>query len=121
MVILISEDDEGIRSVMEMIFTLKGATVYTATNGEEALALLMAGNVEFDALVTDFNMPKMNGDELVKEVFKRNIQLKKIIMISGRWDNSSDMEELMKEHSNIQCLFKPVAPDTISGHLLSFT
>lgn len=113
MIILISEDDEGIRSVMEMIFSLKGATVYTTTNGEEALAMLTAGDIQFDALITDFNMPKMNGDELVKEVFKRNIPLKKIIMISGRWDNSADMEELMKQHSNIKCLFKPVAPDAI--------
>lgn len=98
---------------MEMIFTLKGATVHTTTNGEEALALLTAGDIQFDALVTDFNMPKMNGDELVTELFKRNIPLKKIIMISGRWDNSNVMEEMMEQHSNIKCFFKPVAPDTI--------
>ena len=113
MVILISEDEEGIRTVMEMIFTLQGATVYTAANGVEALAMLTSGDVQFDALITDFNMPKMNGDELVKEVFKRNIQIKKIVMLSGRWGNSSEMEELMNQHSNIKCLFKPVAPDAI--------
>ena len=75
--------------------------------------MLTEGNIQFDALVTDFNMPKMNGDQLVKEVFKRNIPLKKIIMLSGRIDNSDEMEELMEQHSNIKCLFKPVTPDKI--------
>jgi len=111
--ILISEDDEGVRTVIQMTLSHEGATVYTVTNGEEALAMLTAGNIQFDALVTDFNMPKMNGDELITEVFKRNIQLKKIIMISGRWSNSSVMDELMEQHSNVECFFKPVAPDTL--------
>ncbi len=113
MVILISEDDEGIRNVMEMVFKLKGATVYTTTNGEDALKMLTDGDVQFDALVTDFNMPKMNGDELITELFKRNIQLKKIVMVSGRWDNSNVMDELMEQHSNVKCFFKPVAPETL--------
>ncbi|MGE3610988.1 MAG: response regulator [Bacteriovoracaceae bacterium] len=113
MEILISEDDESIRTVMKLLLTECNATVHTVSDGQEALELLESGKINFDVLITDFNMPRMNGDQLVKEVFERNIPLKKIIMISGRWDNSDDMEELMNQHSNIKCLFKPFTPDAI--------
>lgn len=111
--ILISEDDESIRTVMKLILTECNATVHTVSDGQEALELLESGKINFDVLITDFNMPRMNGDQLVKEVLERKIPLKKIIMISGRWDNSDDIEDLMNQHSNIKCLFKPFTPDTI--------
>lgn len=66
-----------------------------------------------DDLITDYNMPRMNGDELVKEVFKQNIPLKKIIIMSGLFDNAEEMENLAKEHSNISFLFKPMNEEKI--------
>lgn len=113
MVILVSDDDKGIREVMEMVLKFEGATVYTATNGLEALNMITSGNIKFDALITDFNMPKMNGDELVTELFSRNINLEKIVMISGRLENSDVLETLSEQYSNLTFLFKPVSPEAI--------
>ncbi len=54
--------------------------VLGASNGLEALDIL--GNNAIDIMVTDVQMPKMNGIELIKEIKKRNYQLK-IVVISG--------------------------------------
>lgn len=111
--ILISEDDEEIREVMAFMLSEEGATVHTASDGLQALKILTTGDIQFDVLVTDFNMPHMNGDELIKELLSQNIKLKKIIIISGRHENSDDINALAKAHSHISFLFKPVGPDDV--------
>lgn len=113
MVILISEDDVEVRTVMEIMLRDSNATVHSVGDGLEALKLLESNDIKFDVLVTDYNMPKMNGDDLVKEVFNKNIHLQKIIMMSGRFENSDEMKELAEQHSNIKFLFKPVSTDSL--------
>jgi Response regulator containing CheY-like receiver domain and AraC-type DNA-binding domain len=54
--------------------------VLGASNGLEALTILEQNSI--DIMVTDVQMPKMNGIELIKEIKKRNYQLK-IVVISG--------------------------------------
>jgi two-component system response regulator YesN len=54
--------------------------VVSAGNGLEALAMLERYPIEI--MVTDVQMPKMNGIELIKEIKRRNYRMK-IIVISG--------------------------------------
>ncbi len=49
-----------------------------ASNGKEALAKLMEGNV--DILLTDIKMPEMDGIELLEEIKKRKLQVKSIVL-----------------------------------------
>lgn len=81
--ILLVEDEGAIREkIMKNVdWTAHGfAPVLGAANGLEALELLQ--NYPVEIMVTDIQMPKMNGIELIKEVKKRGYQLK-IIVISG--------------------------------------
>lgn len=39
-----------------------------ASDGDEALALLKADSDHYDLVLTDLQMPKMNGDELVRKI-----------------------------------------------------
>lgn len=55
-------------------------SVKEAKNGVEALELLASG--DFDLIITDVIMPKMEGLELIKEIRKTNTQIP-IIAISG--------------------------------------
>ncbi|WP_408610854.1 chemotaxis-specific protein-glutamate methyltransferase CheB [Jutongia hominis] len=50
-----------------------------ATNGLDALDLLVSGE-EFDAIVLDINMPKMNGIEFLRELKKRGMNEKVLIV-----------------------------------------
>jgi two-component system, response regulator YesN len=81
--LLIVEDEEAIKQKLmgNVVWEQYGfKPVLGACNGREALAILEKTTV--DIMITDIQMPKMNGIELIKEVKKRNY-LMKIIVISG--------------------------------------
>jgi len=60
--ILLVEDQEPVRASLRMILELDDHQVTEAGNGAEALSLFTVG--EFDLVVTDFEMPVMEGNEL---------------------------------------------------------
>ncbi len=60
--ILLVEDQEALRTSFRMMLEFDGHQVTEATNGGEALDLF--GKGEFDLVITDFEMPVMNGNEL---------------------------------------------------------
>ena len=57
--ILVIDDEEWLREMVQMALRQRGYEVIEARDGDEALALLEAGSV--DLLVTDLNMPNMDG------------------------------------------------------------
>lgn len=64
--LLIVDDEPDLREVLQMILADLDAEVLTAENGVEALAILQKQKIH--AVVSDINMPLMNGLELLKEV-----------------------------------------------------
>ncbi|MCK5819858.1 MAG: response regulator [Psychromonas sp.] len=69
-VIMVVDDSASIRQVVSM--TLKGAgfSVITANDGKDALAKLQNIKERINLLITDVNMPNMDGITLVKEAKK---------------------------------------------------
>ena len=61
--ILLVEDEDMVRAVAERALVRHGYTVLTATQGEEAMAIL-EGGVAIDLLVSDVVMPTMDGPTL---------------------------------------------------------
>jgi DNA-binding NtrC family response regulator len=64
--LLIADDEQNIRRVLEAIFKKDGYQVFTAENGVKALEIAAANNI--DVLVTDLIMPDMNGVELLQKI-----------------------------------------------------
>ena len=60
--ILIVDDEAPIRRVIELKLKNGGYNVLLATNGEEALRIIK--NEKPDAVITDINMPRMDGKAL---------------------------------------------------------
>lgn len=60
--VLIVEDDKDFRDVLELILMQEGINLTLAANGKEALEAL--NQVDFDLIISDFQMPIMNGKEL---------------------------------------------------------
>jgi pilus assembly protein CpaE len=65
--ILCVDDEEPIRKLCTVYLTKRGYRIETAANGVEALALIASKGAP-DLVVTDVNMPLMNGLELVKRL-----------------------------------------------------
>nr|WP_294512370.1 PAS domain-containing protein [uncultured Rhodopila sp.] len=63
--VLLVDDEEALRELLAQNLEDRGYGVLTAAGGEEALALLAAGDA-VDVLVTDLSMPGMNGIALIR-------------------------------------------------------
>lgn len=77
--ILYAEDEKDLREVTHQI--LKGFTKkqYVAQNGQEGLELFKQYENEIDLIITDVNMPILNGLDMVKEIKKININIPIIV------------------------------------------
>ena len=64
--ILILDDDKGMREFLEIMLTREGYDVTCAFDGEKALNLCR--KAQFDLILTDLKMPKMDGIEFLKRV-----------------------------------------------------
>lgn len=71
--ILVVDDDAGQRSLLEAFLAQHNFSVATANSGEEALALLDAG--DFDMMISDVRMPGMSGLETLRRARRRNAVL----------------------------------------------
>jgi len=80
-VILLVEDEEGLRALNARGLSSRGYTVLEASNGVEALEVFeREGHV--DLVVSDVVMPEMDGPTLLKELRRRDPNVK-IIFVSG--------------------------------------
>ena len=68
--VLVVDDEAGIRKVVRDSLEREGHEVTICVDGQEALVRLE--DEEFDLIVTDLSMPRMNGLELVREARRRS-------------------------------------------------
>ncbi len=80
--VLVVDDNKDYRELVRHLLEVNRYKVLEAGNGIEALALIQASMP--DLMLVDFNMPKMNGYELIQEV-RSNVDTHdiKIIMFTG--------------------------------------
>lgn len=62
--ILIVDDEESVRTILKQMLEQGGFSADAASDGKEALDKL--GSSSFDMLISDINMPVMDGVELLK-------------------------------------------------------
>lgn len=76
--ILIVDDEEMMRNLLEKILGREGYKIKTAEDGVAALDVLRSEKI--DIVISDMKMPRMNGFELLKIVKKEFPQIGVIIM-----------------------------------------
>ncbi len=86
--ILLVEDDEAIREMVDNYLTMEGFQITTATNGEEALQNCLQ-NI-FDLVILDIMIPKLNGLEVLKII--REQEALPIIIMSAK---DSDVDKAL--------------------------
>ena len=106
--ILVADDDEDIRRLNTEVLFSSGYKVDAVADGAVAWDTLQHNR--YDLLVTDYNMPKMSGIELIKKLYAARIVLQ-VIMVSGTIPT-----EQLKRHPYLQIdatLLKPYTPDEL--------
>jgi DNA-binding NtrC family response regulator len=89
--ILAVDDEQNIRRLIRNEFTLEGYDVTTAKNGEEGLALIQSK--QFDAILLDIKLPKLNGIEVLRKIKTLSSAIE-VIMITGYGDVQSAVDSL---------------------------
>ena len=66
--VLLVDDEPDVLGILNELLELMGQTVFTATCGAEAIEVCKNDDIEI--VVTDYEMPDINGFELAKEINK---------------------------------------------------
>jgi DNA-binding response OmpR family regulator len=85
MKILVVDDNVDMAEALAMNLEYAGHTVITAHDGAEGLFKFRESqfsNTPFDAVVSDWQMPKMDGIEMIQQI-RRMAPLVKVVLVSG--------------------------------------
>ena len=83
--VLVVDDNESVTEVLTIMLSRRGCRCESATNGIEAMQKVKQSN--FDAVITDLQMPEMDGIVLMKELSHHFPDLPVMIM-TGQPDDS---------------------------------
>ncbi len=103
--ILIIEDQDDFRQLLQMTLDFQGYDVATAENGAKGFDV--AKSMDFDLITSDIEMPVMNGIEFVKKYRAEVSQETPIIMLSAA---ESDIKETAIAAGATQLIEKPFEP-----------
>jgi len=119
--ILVVDDDEGIREFMTFLLTRRGHRVETAVDGEEAARRMET--LRPDLIVLDLMLPRYGGFELLRHLQKGERARVPIIIVTGRYTDRSTADLIRQESNVVELIEKPVtnkrfvqAVEKVLGH-----
>ncbi len=116
-VILIADDSPTIRKFVAFSLKMQGYEVVAASDGMEAAEKLPFQ--KFDLIITDLNMPNMDGFEFIK-VIRNNADYKETpIIILSSLSESEDIERGMSLGAN-SYMVKPFDPKRIQYEVAKY-
>jgi len=108
--ILIVDDSKSMRQMIEMTLNDEGHNVTAAVDGVDALN--KSEGLSFDVIISDINMPNMNGIELIKELRKKP-QFSSTPILCLTTESGSDMKTQGKEAGATGWIVKPFEPEKL--------
>jgi len=111
--ILVADDDAFIVRIMSMWLTRHGHEVVCVQNGQQALDQIQSGNI--DVVISDMNMPVLDGAGLVKQVRERLKLTLPILILSARCDRDN-LSEIMRGY-DVRIYPKPFLPSQIVAEI----
>jgi len=115
---LIVDDSFPMRSVIKKTIKASGygtTTFFDAANGIEALKILE--DEWMDIVVTDYNMPEMNGLELIKEMKKNDLYGSVPVLVITTEGSQKMVDEFMQSGAS-GYIKKPFTPESIRIKLI---
>jgi len=106
--ILLVDDEEDIRTVLQISISDMGYTVRTAENSEEALSVFRSDAPPL--VLTDIKMPGMDGIELLRQIKRENPETE-VLMITGHGDMDLAIKSLKYEATDF--ITKPINVDAL--------
>ena len=110
--VLLVDDEPHVIRIMKRVLERSGCAVEHAANGEQAIRCIQ--NIQPDILITDIDMPKMNGRELCAWVVDHLPQRQfPIVVLTSR--SESEHREWSAAIDNLSFMEKPVSMRALSS------
>ncbi len=104
--VLLAEDEAPVREMVKHALAGDGHTVTTAQDGQEALDIIGAPGAIFDVMLTDIQMPSLDGLTLASKAAVLMPKLK--ILLMSAYIDQMTVPDALKGHV-VQVLSKPLA------------
>ncbi len=109
--ILIIDDEELLIKICKMMLKRLGHKVLTAYSGSEGLKIFAANKNQIDLIISDMNMPEMDGQEVVYKLRKIDHRVK-VLLSSGALLDSDEKEVINRGFNGF--IKKPYNINTLS-------
>ena len=106
--LIVVDDDDDIREIFVNALSKLKINILEAANGEEALKIIKKNNIVL--IISDLNMPVMDGVELLYEVRENLKSSVPLIFTSAYTDN---LEKRKLEMTNVSFLKKPFTDEQL--------
>ena len=113
-VVLLVEDEKGVRELTREYLETSGYTVLDAVDGSSALELAREHHGPIHVLITDVVMPGLSGRELSEQIAKLRPEIK-VLYMSGYTDQSAFRNGILEKGSEL--LQKPFGMSTLASKL----
>ena len=113
--VLLADDSVSVRRVVGKMLERSGYDVTTAIDGQDAFDIVMRGET-FDAILTDLEMPRMNGYELIEALRRRDENETTPICVMTTRAGAKHMDLAFALGAN-EYLSKPVDENKLLGYL----
>jgi two-component system, cell cycle response regulator CpdR len=108
--VLLADDDAAMRDLVGRALGSEGHAVVVAHDGQDALDKASSANTPFDILVTDVQMPLVDGISLAEQMLGKQPGLR-VILMSGLQSEISRADRLKSQTTHF--LMKPFTLDQI--------
>jgi len=106
------DDSRAVRMILSRILTGLGFEVSQASNGKEALELIEAEQSPVQLVLVDWNMPEMNGLDLVKNL-RRHREFESMVIVMVTTESEMDHMLAALEAGANEYVMKPFTPDIL--------
>ncbi len=106
-VILVAEDEAVVRNLVRLMLSKEGYAVLTASDGQEALEICQYFKDPIHLLLTDVQMPRMDGLTLAERIRDKRPDTKVVVM------SGETRMTIFEENTPDAFLRKPFIPPTL--------
>jgi DNA-binding response OmpR family regulator len=112
--VVIADDDETIRTILQHKLSSEGYQLSICEDGGEVRELLNQADIEPDLVMLDVMMPRVEGTQLLREIRRGELAVRSdvpVVMLTSRGREDDVLEGL--ESGADEYITKPFSPDEL--------
>lgn len=113
--VLIIDDDDGIRDLLTFLVKKEGFRSEVAVDGEDGFQ--KAERLKPDLILLDLMMPRYGGFEVLRQLQASELSRIPIVIVTGRYTDRSTAEMIRQESNVVDFLEKPLKPHVLAATL----